>query len=226
MYTKFLPVLKSSQLFKNLEEKSILDFLASKKYLIKKYKKNETIFDKGQQCSNLSIVLEGKIELSNFLVSGDVSSLVTLSKSHFFGEAIIFADENTYPISAVAIKDCQILHISKDHLLELMELHPQMVERYLSLLSKKILFLNDKFKLLSLTSIRGKISHVLLKLSKEQSSLTVKLPFSKEKMAGHISTRRPSLSRELSQMKTDGLIDYEGSTRKILDLEGLEESLY
>lgn len=226
MYNKYLSILQNSEVFKNLDQTAIIDFLSSNKYAVKRYKKHESIFDKGQKCSTLSIVLEGKIELSNFLVSGDVSNLVTLSQGHFFGEAILFAKENAYPISAVAITDACIIHISKETLLELMNQHPQIVESYLSLLSQKILFLNDKFKLLSLTTIRGKIAHVLLKLSKEQNSLTVNLPFSKEKMAGHISTRRPSLSRELSKMKEDGLIDYERSTIKILDLEGLEDELY
>lgn len=214
------------QLFKQMKRDEIEEICDSIGIYKKQYAKGEIIVEEGDPCDALSIILDGKVELHTFFISGDVSSLITLSPSDIFGEAILFSPAERYPISASALTQVEVLMLKKNHILQLMDEHPVFLENYLGLLSRKLLFLNDKFKLLSLSTIRGKIAHVLIKLSREQDSLMVKLPFSKEKMALHICTRRPSLSRELSKMKADGLIDYERSTVKILDYDGLKEELF
>lgn len=219
-------VIAGCHLFKGLDKKEITSICDALQYKKKTYKKGEVMFEEGEDCDHLGILLKGKIELSTFFISGDVSSLITLGPSAIFGEAILFSPNDHYPISITSLTDTEILYLDKPTLIELMEEHPAFLENYLGLLSKKLLFLNDKFKLLSLSTIRGKIAHVLIKLSKEQGKLTVKLPFSKEKMALHICTRRPSLSRELSKMKHDGLIDYDKSIVKILDYDALTDELF
>lgn len=226
MLTKYYDVISKCQLFHNISNQEIIKICDALKANIFSFKKGELIVDEGAPCDTVSIILIGKVELHTFFISGDVSSLITLNPSHVFGEAILFSQENKYPISATAITQTEILRLRKKDVLRLMESHPLFLENYLGLLSKKLLFLNDKFKLLSLSTIRGKIAHVLIKLTKEQNSMTINLPFSKEKMALHICTRRPSLSRELSKMKSEGLIDYEKSKIKILDYEGLSSELY
>lgn len=226
MQSKYLDILEQSQLFSRMTREEINHICQN--YQGKKitYQKESIIVDEGDDCNSISIILKGKVELHTFFISGDVSSLITLKAGDIFGEAIIFSPAETYPISATSITDTEILKLSKSDILSLMDEYPIFLENYLALLSRKLLFLNDKFKLLSLTTIRGKIAHVLIKLSKEQKSKTVKLPFTKEKMALHICTRRPSLSRELSKMKSDGLIDYEKSMIKILDYDALVDELY
>ena len=47
----------------------------------------------------------------------------------------------------------------------------------------------------------------------------------KEKLAESLGITRPSLSRELINMKDLGLIDYSRSHIKILDLEEIENTL-
>lgn len=226
MIDKNYEVIKNCNLFQQLDKEEIEAICDTLPHKIVKYAKGETIFDEGEHCEALGLVLKGKIELSTFFVSGDVSNLITLGPSDIFGEAILFSPKDDYPISITAVTACEILYLNKQTLIHTMEEHPIFLENYLNLLSRKLLFLNDKFKLLSLSTIRGKIAHVLIKLSKEQNSMTVKLPFSKEKMALHICTRRPSLSRELSKMKHDGLIDYDKSIVKILDYDGLADELF
>lgn len=226
MLSKNYEVISKCQLFKNLSKEEINEICEISSTKVVKYHKNEMIFDEGDHCEALSIILRGKVELSTYFVSGDVSNLITLNPGDIFGEAILFSHLNDYPISVTALANTEILQLTKHDIMQIMEAHPKFLENYLALLSKKLLFLNDKFKLLSLSSIRGKIAHVLIKLSKEQNSKEVKLPFSKEKMALHICTRRPSLSRELSKMKSDGLIDYEKSVVTILNYDGLVDELF
>lgn len=226
MQKKYKSNIQGCALFKQMSDEAIDHVIHAVETNIQQYEKGETIFDEGEQCEAIAIILDGKIELSTYFISGDVSNLITLNAGDIFGEAILFSPKDHYPISITSVSKSAVLYIPKSKLIELLEAHPVFLENYLRLLSQKLLFLNDKFKLLSLSTIRGKIAHVLIKLSKEQKSNIIQLPFSKEKMALHICTRRPSLSRELSKMKHEGLIDYEKSTIKILDMDALADELY
>ncbi len=226
MIKKNYDTLSKCQLFKNMSFEEVEKICDLETINIMEYKKHETIFHEGDPCNTLGIILNGKVELSTYFISGDVSNLITLEQSNIFGEAVLFSNKHEFPISVTTVSDASILFLSKDNILTIIKSNPKFLENYLNLLSTKLLFFNDKFKLLSLSSIRGKIAHVLIKLSKDQNSMTVKLPFSKEKMALHICTRRPSLSRELAKMKKDGLIDYEKSIVKILDYDLLTDELY
>lgn len=219
-------ILSKCQLFKGMNTSEIEGICSLLSMKVTKHKKLQHLFDEGDDCNSLGIILKGKVELSTFFISGDVSNLITLNEGDIFGEAILFSQNHHYPISITALTDVEILFLSKPEILKTIESNTNFLENYLLLLSTKLLFFNDKFKLLSLNTIRGKITHVLIKLSKEQNSLKVKLPFSKEKMALHICTRRPSLSRELAKMKKDGLIDFNKSIIQILDYDALIDELY
>jgi hypothetical protein len=78
---------------------------------------------------------------------------------------------------------------------------------------------------LSLDTTRKKIANLLLKEYKKTNSLNIILPYSKEKMAKLLNVTRPSLSRELTNMKDEGLIDYYKNKFTILDLGALEDYL-
>ncbi|HSQ33719.1 MAG TPA: helix-turn-helix domain-containing protein, partial [Peptostreptococcaceae bacterium] len=60
---------------------------------------------------------------------------------------------------------------------------------------------------------------------KMQNNIFVDLSISKQRLSEYLGIPRPSLSRELMNMKNDGLIDYDRNIVKIIDLEGLENIL-
>ncbi|MPN38896.1 hypothetical protein SDC9_186421 [bioreactor metagenome] len=93
----------------------------------------------------------------------------------------------------------------------------------MELLSSKILNLNKKVTELSLETLRQKIIFYLLQLYKEQKTLKLKLPISKKSLAEYLGVQRPSLSRELINMKNEGLISMEKDLVHVLDLETLQD---
>ena len=76
---------------------------------------------------------------------------------------------------------------------------------------------------LQLKTIRGKISKFLLEESDKINSTTFSLNFNRQKMAEFLNVSRPSLSRELSRLKAEGIIDFYKETMKILDKKALED---
>ncbi|MFY9611926.1 MAG: helix-turn-helix domain-containing protein, partial [Tissierellaceae bacterium] len=102
---------------------------------------------------------------------------------------------------------------------------PKIIKNFMGVLSNRILMLNDRITNLSYDSLRKKISSILLNEYKRQRSPNIILPYSRKKMAEILNIPRPSLSRELVNMREEGIIDFYKNKIKILDIRKLEDSL-
>ena len=102
---------------------------------------------------------------------------------------------------------------------------PIFLEIFLNDLTNKIFVLNKSITNLTFNSVRQKICNFLITEYKLQNSENIKLKMTKEKIAESLGITRPSLSRELINMKDMGIIDYSRSYIKILDLEEIENIL-
>lgn len=96
----------------------------------------------------------------------------------------------------------------------------------MSLLSEKVLILNNKIKSLSLKTVKQKVVDYILQECISQKTNSIKLKGSKEDLALYLGIPRPSLSRELIKLRDEGLIDFDRHFINVTDLENLEEVLF
>ena len=74
-----------------------------------------------------------------------------------------------------------------------------------------------------LKSLRAKVCAYLLSEAARAGSLTFSIPFSRIQLADYLNCDRSALSRELSQMQRDGLLDTYKSSFKLLEPEVLKQ---
>lgn len=218
-------ILKKCILFINLEIESINSLLLQSTYSINYYSKNQLIACEGENCINIGIVLTGSVEIQKNSVSGKSITIAKLSSGNIFGEIIIFSDINKYPSTIIASEKSEIMFISKNDILKLCSINITFLNNFMSLLSNRILLLNKKLKNLSYETLRQKISNFLIENYVLNKSFIFQINYSRQEMAEALGVPRPSLSRELANMKNDGLIDYHKNTFKILDLNNLKNIL-
>ncbi|MBN2259055.1 MAG: Crp/Fnr family transcriptional regulator [Clostridiales bacterium] len=221
-----LNILQKSILFKNLAPENIehlLKFIGTEK---RNYDKNETIFLEDDLCDSVGVVLEGSVELQSIFPSGKVITHLELSSSEVFGEGLIFSQINRYPITVSSKNKSSVLYIKKENLIHGLLHHPILLQNLLNLLSDKLYYMNNKVKILSLSTLRKKIAMYLLSQYKESKSSSFDIKLNRKRLSEHLAVERPSLSRELIRMKDDGLIDFDQSSFKILDIEALEAELF
>jgi CRP-like cAMP-binding protein len=96
----------------------------------------------------------------------------------------------------------------------------------MSALSNKIFILNSKIKSIAFKSIKHKVINYILEQVKNQKSETITLKESKEEIASSLGIPRPSLSRELMNLRDLNYIEFNRNTIKILNIEELEEELF
>ena len=143
-----------------------------------------------------------------------------------FGEALVFSKAKTYPATVIALSECTVLFINKNDVLKLCSYEEKILENFISLLSNKVFILNSKIKSISFKSLRQKVINYILNEVKEQKSKSIILKHSKEEIAALLGIPRPSLSRELINLRDRNYIEFDRKKIQILDIEGLEEELF
>lgn len=222
---KYLNNLAQCVLFRGIDISEIESMLKSIPFTIEEYDRDEIIAVEGDDCHSLGIIVSGNIEIHKPFPSGKIVTINHFKVGNIFGEALVFSERHVYPATIVSSCESKIMYINREDIIHMMTLDSRIIGNFMGVLSNRILMLNNRITNLSYDSLRKKISSIILSEYSRQKSSYLILPYSRKKMAELLNIPRPSLSRELMNMKEDGLIDFYKNKIKIMDLEKLEDSL-
>jgi CRP-like cAMP-binding protein len=226
MMDNLFALLQRCSLFTNKSIDEIQTLLGKIHYRIQLFKENEIIFSANDFADTMGIILSGVVDVQKVFPSGKIVTVTTRSNFDLLADASMFAKTTYYPSTISACKTSRILLIPKRELLTLFALDQAIVFNFLESVSNRILALNQKIETLSLTSIQEKIAYFLLTEYENKGSTILTLPFSKKSWAEHLNVSRPSLSRELKQLETAGLLSVDKRTIEIKHPEKLKELLF
>ena len=166
------------------------------------------------------------VEVQKVYPSGRMIVLKHLHKLNIFGEVSPFANEGKSPATVIAASDCTILYLDRACIMKLFKSNEAFLNNFIHILSNRLLYLNNRVFLLSHSSIREKLSSFLLDEYSNQKSTTITLPMTKTVLSEMLNVTRPSLSRELTNMRNEGILNYHKNTITILNIGKLEECLF
>lgn len=218
--------IKRSMLFNSLTDKEFEDVISKVVYTEKLYRKNEIIAHEDDYCNTIGIILSGGIEITRLYSNGREVIVSKLNQGDIFGEAIIFSGIDKYPSTIISTSESTIAYIEKKELLKLLASNEKVLNKFLSALSDKIVILNRKIKNSSFKNIRQRVINYILERKSTEVNNVITLEDSKEKIALYLGIPRPSLSRELMNLRDLGYIDFDRHTIKILNLEAMEEEMF
>jgi CRP-like cAMP-binding protein len=222
---KYIEKLLKCVLFKDIKEEDIINLLEKTSYKVVNYNKDELIAIEGEDCHSLGIILKGKVEIQKIFPSGQVLTINSFKEGNIFGESLVFSNKHTYPATITAIEYTEIMFIEKNDIINISMLNSKVLTNFVSVLSNRILMLNNRITNLSQDTIRKKISNFLLFEYQKQNSTYLTIPLTRKKMAELLNVPRPSLSRELINMKDEGIICFDKNIIKILRMDLLEDCL-
>lgn len=156
--------------------------------------------------------MTGTVSVQKIDETGNILTVATLSKNSMLGGTLIFSEKNIYPMTVSCAKDCTLISLDRDLILELCQKHQSFLLSFLGLLSNKTLFITNRLRTLTHKTIRKMITDHLTYEYKKQKTLHIKLYTTKKTLAENFGVQRPSLSRELKKMRNDGLIEYDSKS--------------
>ena len=212
-------------MLRNKNRKELLEFFKDVKYSINTYDKGEIIALENSPCDKIGLVLSGSVDIKRILTSNKIVHVSSFNSGHLFGEIIAFSNASLYPATVLSSTNSEVMFIDKDDFIYFCTNHPDFLRLLLNDLTNKILTLNKSIKGLSFSTIRQKICKFLIQESNIQGTNFIKLNMTKQKLSESLGVPRPSLSRELINMKDHGLIDYTKDIIKIVDKNAIENIL-
>lgn len=211
--------LKKVKLFEGIDEnlEAMLDCLGSEE---KKYAKGEFILLTGQPVTSVGVVLCGEVQVIQEDYYGNRSILTELKPSHIFGEAFASAGITESPVTVLAKSDCKILFLGIDRIINTCPnsctFHNQLIENLLKILARKNILLSNKNQLLSRRTIEDKVLSYLSLQAEKKGDLAFEIPFTRNELADFLCVDRSALSRVLSKLQKEEVIEYQHNRFKLL----------
>ncbi len=180
------------------------------------YERGEFIILDQEEVPAVGVVLRGTVHMCKEDIWGNQALLAYLGRGELFGETFALQQTARASVSFLAATDCQVLFLSSRHILHPCEkscpFHHRLAQNLFDLLGKKNVQLMEKIEVTSKGSLREKILTYLSLQAQKQGSKYIVLPISRTEMARFLSVNRSSMTRELSTMRAEGILDYDKNT--------------
>lgn len=195
----------------------------------RKFSAGEIIFGEAEPCNGLYVIESGNVRIFKSSAGGREQVLAIEGPPASIAELPVF-DGGDYPATAQAINDCALLFFSKKDFQALCLQHPEVALKVLRVVGSRLRKLVGIIEELSFTTVRHRLAALLVRLAKsagqkDGGSLSITLPANNNELAAQIGTVRELVSRNLSRLQSEGLIQMEGRTVAIPDLKKLEAEL-
>ena len=197
-------------LFKNISKEKAERLIVDLGAYRKDYKKGDYVANAGERIDHVYYIEKGSIRAENVDYSGNVSIISKVGVGGVFGGAYAFSDE-ICPLDVLAVEDSRIIVFPAASLFKRVrdnDVGEVFTRNFVGVLAAKSVSLVTKINHVTAKGIRGKITAYLTTESAKNQSDSFTVPFSRQQLADYLSVDRSALSKELSSMKEEGLIDY------------------
>lgn len=213
---KEIEKIRTSPLFGNITEPDLFAMLNCLGAAVREYQKSEFVFLEGAKLKQIGVVIEGAVHMVKEDVWGEKTILAVMTPGEIFGESFVCGEYDSSTVSFQAASDCKILCLSFHQALcvcsKACAYHNRLVENMVTLIAHKNVKLMEKMEILSKKSIRDRILTWLSQQVQFYGSETFLSPLGRLDLADYLCVDRSALTRELSRMKSDGLLDYDKNT--------------
>ena len=234
--------LRSCPLLKGLSDEELPAALSFFHAAVKSFRKGEYLKTPGSggALSFFGLVLSGTVLVYMDDLDGNRMVMASVGEGMTFGESLCFLGKPS-PVYIQAGSDARVLLMDCRSLREGDPSHaPGMTEKagrtewagkagrneaalanrlrdsFLAMICERTLAMNNRIQVLSKLTLREKILTFLSEMPEAVSGKPFVIPMNREDMAAYLGANRSAISRELSALKKEGVLDYYKNTFRIL----------
>jgi CRP/FNR family transcriptional regulator len=220
-------ILRQTQLFANLDAPELENL--AKRAAVRQYRAGESLFVEGEACSGFYVVVTGRVRIFKTSPNGREYVLAIETAGNSLAELPVF-DGGPYPASAAALEDSQLIFISRDDFRTFCLVHPAVALQVIQVVGTRLRRLVAIIEELSFSSLRHRLITWLLRAAKADgrpsgNGLLFPLKVTHQELATQIGTVRELVSRNMSRLQAEGLIEIQGREIRIVNLEKFEAEL-
>lgn len=209
---KICPALARSPLFSGISTERLPDLLDCLHARLAEYGKGQMVLWQGEAVSEVGVVCSGRARSLKADREGKNVIVTLLGPGDYVGVLLAASRERKSPVSVQAGEPLKVLFLPFASLTarcgRLCPEHDRLLQNVLDGIAEKALVLHDRNDCLARPTIREKVLVYLDRLAREQGTRSPVSPLDRQSMADYLGTERSALSRELSCMRREGLLDF------------------
>ncbi|MEE0954575.1 MAG: Crp/Fnr family transcriptional regulator [Eubacterium sp.] len=215
--------IRQSPLFDGISDKDLPAMLKCTGCYTHFFNKGEPVYSQEEEVKTVGIVLCGHVQMLQEDIWGRKTILTAMDPGDMFGETFACGSETTSKVTFLCTMPSKILMMPFHHIMNMCSnacsFHNKLIENMVRMIAVKNGQLMQKVEILSKRTLREKILAYLSREVQKQKSQYLDIPMGRIELAEYLGADRSALSRELSRMKEDGLIDYDRNTFRLIKTE-------
>lgn len=190
------------------------------------YEAHELIVDYGDESNEVLFIITGQVRVLMSSAYGRHVILNHLDRGDFFGEMSAI-DRRSRSASVVALYTSEICSMPGDVFVKIATTVPSIAKLTMEKLTERVRTINERLAEQAFLTARQRLCAELLRQSRPRANHAdqriVSPPPIQEDLANLISSRREVVSRELSALVKDGVIERSRGGLILTDVEGLSK---
>jgi CRP/FNR family transcriptional regulator len=179
-----------------------------------KLARSEVLFVAGDEARGLYVIVEGAVRAFRESLDGREQVIHVERAGATIAEVPVF-DDRSYPSTVAAEEDSTLLFIDKRDVRRLCLDHPEIALAALKVLAGRLRSCAELVEVLSLHEVDQRLARLLLAEAqargrRTEAGITVELILTNQQIAARIGTVREVVSRALTRLQQNGLINLEG----------------
>jgi CRP/FNR family transcriptional regulator, dissimilatory nitrate respiration regulator len=208
-------------LFEGLPEDQLQDLASIA--LDKALDRGQTIFSEGEPGNGFFVIEAGRVKIFKLSPEGKEQILHIFGAGEPFGEVPVFEGRN-FPAHAVTLENSRFLFFPRTAFIHLIKKNPSLALNMLAILSRRLRRFAALVDDLALKEVPGRLAaHLLFLSGRQEGNDNLDLEIPKTLLAAMLGTIPETLSRILTKMVKQGLIQSDGPRIRIVDRETLKE---
>ncbi|PPC98911.1 MAG: Crp/Fnr family transcriptional regulator [Hyphomicrobium sp.] len=179
------------------------------------YEQGQAIFARGDQGTDMHVVVRGRVKLSVLTSEGRELSFAHVEPPSIFGEIAIF-DGRPRSADATAVTKVLTLMLSKAAFTRLLAAQPSVAEAAIRFLSGRLRSADEQLEAIALHPIEARLARFFLAAARQKdpngnvAKVTLPLPISQTELALLIGASRPKVNAALALLEAEGAIERRG----------------
>lgn len=217
---EYIEILRNKILFSGLSDDEIRSFMYYAKPIFIKIIKGQSMRLEKEYSHMIGLIIAGRTHIYSVDYDGNKSLLRSMQDGESSGMLYSMLDYRNTLIEFSASTDSEMILFDPETIFVAEESCICAQQKILTnmIASQRELFLSMTKHLMCLSqrTIRDKLLCFIRQCTEQYRSYEFKIPFSRDDLADYLAVDRASLSRSLSVLKKEGIIDYSKSSFKVL----------
>ncbi|MBT2701510.1 Crp/Fnr family transcriptional regulator [Bacillus sp. ISL-40] len=198
--------------------------------IAREWKKHSHVFLQGDPLENVYFIYDGKIKIYKSDINGKEQIVAIAKKGEMFPHVGFFR-KGDYPAYAEVLESSTLIAVPISKFETVLIENPELCIKVFKVLGEKIVDLQNRLEEQILNNTYEQIIKLLIRLAQkhgkeqEDGTILLKSEFTNKDLANMIGTTRETISRTLTKMKKDELIEVDEEGNMIVDVEILMEEI-